>query len=208
MTPYPDREPVEADVTKPPENSSRVSAELRDQLKKDDVLQVIDRDRLNFLTSRCLEGGVCFGRDVQLDAIDRKQFEAISQYMREVIRPQMETEEWGQFQALIEEGGEKGILLSFVAHEGTRVPTWCINGGPDAETKKVLWGDNHDRPGIQVSERVYKTYDILNHIKSLEQYINSSDDTIKGRATKDLGEILLRLGQFVNKFQALQDERK
>lgn len=163
----------------------------------------LNRDRLNKLTQQALAPGSLFGKDLELTEQDRQQFQVIADRADAALASHYEDPAWQEYERLAQEGGDKGVLTSFSYHQGLRVPTWCVDGGEgdDVAVKKVLIASpNSDdkRPGIEVPSRVFNLVHWTNTINSLRSYVRQSNDTVKGRSTKDLGDALHGLGVLLN----------
>ncbi len=97
----------------------------------------------------------------------------------------------GQTTRPTQEGSDKGAILSFTTHEGTFVPTWCIDGGSGVPVHKARSAEGQAQ--IAVSSELFRLFDWVKTVDALEQAVNSSDELLKGRSTKQLGVPLGRL---------------
>src|SRR3989344_1141677 len=116
----------------------------------------LDTARLNAIMHTALEPGVLFGRGLDLTDADRDQFGRIVDIVESTLAPGYEDPAWKEYEALVEEGSAKGAILSLTTHEGTNVNTWCVDGGADAEVKKIK-RETEDgiQNGIQVPSRIF-----------------------------------------------------
>jgi len=165
-----------------------------------------DRDRLNELTVAARQPGALLGRDVQLTDEDRQRLVAIADTVDERIAPFYDDPRWIKMSELIEEGGRKGVLTSFSTHPNTNVDTWLIDGGEEADVKKVLrQTDEGERPAIEVPTGLFNAYHYRQTSKQLREFATKSDDTLKGRSAKKLGFALLQLGSYTRKTNKSDD---
>lgn len=158
----------------------------------------VDRDRLNELTIAALRPGALLGRDVQLTDEDRRRFVAIADAVDERIAPIYEDPDWIKMNQLIEEGIGKGVLQAYTTHRNTSVDTWLLDGGKDADVKKVRrQTDNGEKAGIEVPTGIFNAFHWHNTSKGLRELASKSDDTLKGRSARSLGFALWQLGSFI-----------
>jgi len=163
----------------------------------------LDTVRLNELMQASLEPGVLFGRGVELTENDRNQFNQITANVEKVLDPMYQDADWQAFMALVDEGTKKGVLMSFAAHEGTSVPTWCVNGGEDPAVKKIMrTSEGGSAPGIQVPDKIFNLYHWKNTNETLKQYVARSNETLRGTSPKQLGQALKHLASFVKQTRA------
>jgi len=156
----------------------------------------LDRALLNDVMSRALTPGTLFGRGLDLSERDREQFSVVVGLAENKLAPNYEDPEWQAFQALVQEGSDKGVLMSFASQEGSNVPSWCVNGGESATVKKIRLADS-GTPAIEVPAKIFNLFHWQITTESLSKYITSSNDTLKGRMTKYLGQDLQQLSQLL-----------
>lgn len=156
----------------------------------------LDRGALNALTSKALEPGVYFGRGLDLRDEDRTQLKLVAASAEAIIEPGYQDPAWNEFQKLVDEGDRKGVLISFTSHEGTKVPSWCVDGGEEAAVKKIR--TDSGRVAIQVPSRVFNQYHWTATIRSIKKYAGYSDELLRGQSTKVLGENLYQLSHLIS----------
>lgn len=163
----------------------------------------LDKARLNEVMRASLETGVYFGKGLELTNHDKEQFELIASKVEAILEPMYEDPDWQAFMKLVDEGNTKGVLMAFTVHEGTDVPTWCVDGGNDSDVKKIIRRatDGSDAPGIQVPRKVFNLYHWQNTVKGLRRYATFSNDGLKGTSTRYLGQTLKQLAGFVKKME-------
>ncbi len=158
----------------------------------------IDRDVLRDLTQQATEPGALYGRDLQFTPQHREQLKLVTRKAEELLAPARETAEYIEYERLLKEGADKGVLMAFTTHEGTNVPMFVVNGGTDATVKKVRipYGNGEPTPGIEVPEETFRVIDLTKTSGALAKLSQSSDETLKGRSAKSLGEDLRRMSDF------------
>ncbi len=157
----------------------------------------LDRVRLGQITQKALEPGALFGRDFDLSDSDREQLQMVVTGAETNLAQGYLDPAWQEFESLMKEGDEKGVLMAFATHQGTNVPAWCIDGGEAAVVKKVRLNDG-DRPAIEVPTRVFNLYHWTRTIESLKQFVTTSSKTLKGTSTKKLGSDLSNLSHLIH----------
>jgi|GEM_PF-3190242 len=164
--------------------------------------EALDASRLNEIIREAYKLGTCIGREILITDHDRDQFRLIASRINTLTEPLKASLDWQHFMDLVDEGGSKGILLSFAAHEGTNVDKWCIDGGPDAKVKKVLRTDaqGNKAAGIQVPTNLFELYNVDSSVRSLLEFTRS-DATLKGASARPLGMTLKILGRYMKKTQ-------
>lgn len=165
----------------------------------------LDKKRLNELTRQALTPGTLFGKNIELTDHDKEQFKLIVSMAQTKLEPLYNDPDWQAFMKLVDEGDSKGVLLSMTSHEGSNIPTWCIDGGDDPAVKKVLRTTEHGTAaGIQVPSRVYNLYHWHNTVKALKDYTTRTEATLKGTSAKPLGQALQQLASFVKQSEQVQ----
>ena len=114
-----------------------------------------------------------------------------------ILEPSYNDPDWAAFQALAQEGGDKGVLLSFTSHNGTNIPTWCVDGGQEAAVKKIR--TDAGKAAIEVPSKVYNLFHWTNTVKAVNEYAAASNETLHGRAAKALGRDLQQLAHLIGK---------
>ncbi len=152
----------------------------------------LDRQQLRELTQLASEPGKYFGRDVILTQELREQLLLATTQARKVLQPFVDSShtQWQEYLRLSQEGSDKGILTSFTTHEGTSVPTWCIDGGELARVEKTIVDGS---PKVKVPTHIFNLINWFNITESIENIAKLSDDIIKGRSTLQLGRALTQL---------------
>jgi len=158
-------------------------------------LPELDRERLNALTTSASKVGACFGRDLTLSQADREQLLLVCAYTDQELAPYVASPEWQTFEALQQEGDQKGVLISFASHPGTNVPTWCIDGGDAAKVRKIR--ADGGRAAIEVPTLIYNTFHWRLTSDLVRKCADSSDEMLRGGSTKYLGGDLRQLGRFL-----------
>lgn len=155
------------------------------------------RDELKSLTQESTQPGIYFGKGFDFTPEKRHLIEGVVQSATEKLQPFIEANqaEWDKLQALIQEGTDKGVLLSFANHAGTFVPTWCIDGGEGVSVQKVRSGD--DKPQIAVPTPVFRLFDWTQTVDALDKTVKASDETLKGRTADQVGIPLGRLSHLL-----------
>lgn len=158
----------------------------------------LDRIRLNELMQIANRPGVYFGKGLELTDYDREQFEFVASEVEAELAPKYEDPKWQAFVKLLEEGIAKGAIFSIDTHKGTKVPTWCIDGGEEQEIKKVRLSTEHgEKNGIQVPQEIFNLYHWRLTAQSLRGYITRSNESLSGTSPKELREILRHLAKFI-----------
>lgn len=100
---------------------------------------VLNRELISDLAKRTSITGACFGRDIVLTQDEREQVTLISDMAHVPLDTSaaLLTKELTTYKALLQEGTEKGVLLSMVSHQNTRVPTFIVDGGESAVVKSL-----------------------------------------------------------------------
>lgn len=172
--------------------------------KKDDL----DRGRLNEIMQKAMEPRTFFGKGLELTDYDKIQFKKVVVEAEGFLAPMREDPDWKKFGALIDELNSRGGLISFASHENTFVPTWCIDGGPDAEVKETPRPnikEGNGLTGIQVPSKVFQIFNFSEATEKLAEYARSTNETIKGRTTDHLGLVLFRVGHYLNMLTQAQE---
>lgn len=172
-----------------------------DPMRQDPSLG-LDTARLNELARISAQPGVYFGKGLDLTDDDRRQFDIVATRVEDILKPAYEHPAWKAFMELVDEGSARGILMSFSPHEGTEVPTWCVDGGEDPEIKKVRRvTDGKSAPGIQVPNNIFNLYHWHNTTESLRGYASRSNETLRGTSPKPLSQALRHMAVFVKSSQ-------
>jgi len=171
-------------------------------LDRSDTMRVslvpeLDRAALNALTERAQEPQTYFGRGLELSDYDREQLAIVATTADKILEPSYSDPDWKAFEDLVKEGSDKGILRSFTTHKGTNIPTWCIDGGRKTTVKKIR--TDADQVAIEVPSRIFNLYHWTNTVESIKNYAVSSNETLRGRDTKNLGRNLQQLAQLIGK---------
>ncbi len=168
----------------------------------------LDTARLNELVRASSEPGVYFGKGLELTDHDREQFDLIATKVETDLEPMYKDPSWEVFTNLADEGRTKGVLQSQTWHEGTTVPTWCVDGGDDPTVKKIMRStDDGPMPGIQVPHKVFNLYHWQLTADLLRVYITRSNEVLRGTAPAQLGHALRHLATFVKHTQQSQQEK-
>ena len=163
----------------------------------------LNRDALNTLTSKALEPQVYFGRNLDLSDDDRSQLGLVTSTAKAILAPGYTDQRWKDFQTLVQEGTEKGVLFSMTNHEGTNVPTWCVDGGKNSVIKKIR--NDTGKAAIQVPSGVFNLFNWDNTVKSVEAYVITSDEGLRGRSALALGKDLQRLAHLISDDKQQED---
>jgi hypothetical protein len=158
--------------------------------------QELDTEALNRITRQALEPQVYFGKGLELTDYDREQLRVVVSQAKEALEPLYSDRRWEEFMELVDEGQEKGVLMGqFASHEGTMVPLWCIDGGPEATVRKAR--TQTGRAAIEVPSDVFNLYHWKITVESLQKHADSSDEVLRGRSTKELGLSLINLAHLL-----------
>ncbi len=159
-----------------------------------------DREQLRELTQSTSEPGKYFGKDVLLTNELRHQLDLVTQQAKKVLQPFIDQyhTQWQEYLRLTEEGKDKGVLLSMTSHEGTFVPTWCVDGGALAGVEKIRVDGV---PRVQVPTHIFNLINWLNITQSIEKVASLSNETIKGRSTSQLGLALTQMSYLLTTTQ-------
>lgn len=155
------------------------------------------RDQLRTMSREATQPGALFGRDFDFTPERRILALDVAEAARAKLQPHLDArqDEWDKFQALVKEGTDKGVLLSFTTHQGTFVPTWCIDGGPDAQVHKVRSDDG--KAQIAIPSELFGLFDWMQTIDGVEQIAASSDELLKGSQAQQLGAPIGRLSHLL-----------
>ena len=169
---------------------------------------VLNRELISDLAKRTSITGACFGRDIVLTQGEREQVTLIADMAQVPLDTSaaLLTKELTTYEALLQEGTEKGVLLSMVSHQNTRVPTFIVDGGESAVVKKVLRDDA--RPGIQVPTQLFWLIHWKNTVAALKGYGTNgvSDETLCGRSTKSLATALTQIGYYFTELGIIESK--
>jgi hypothetical protein len=167
----------------------------------------LDRETLIGLIKDCNQPGALFGVNVTLTDEHRTQLGLVTSEALSRIAPHTDTDDWQEFERIIREKEAEGTLLSFAAHDGTMVPTWCVNGGKDAVVGLQKQQTEHEETEvIVVPTAVYNTFHWLNAIKYVERWGGYGNETLRGKMASALGEPLQQVGYFLRHSAQEQSE--
>lgn len=174
------------------------------------ISPVLNRELIGDLAKRTSITGSCFGRDIVLTQGEREQVTLIADMAQVPLDTSaaLLTKELTTYEALLQEGTEKGVLLSMVSHQNTRVPTFIVDGGEGAVVKKVLRSDS--RPGIQVPTQLFLLIHWQKTIDALNSYgiRGITNETLNGRSTKDLATALNQIGHYLTESGMLESREQ
>lgn len=164
----------------------------------DKLLGQLDRGILRQITEEAAKkdqcGPVLYGRGFELTADGRRQLELVVEIMQKALEKQKESPQWLRLQKLIEEGGDKGILMDLGFSTEHRCPRWLIDGGTSAEVKKIR--RDVGTAAIEVPSDIYNLYYWDTMAESLSKIAKTSYDMQKGTMAAPLAGILRQLSRF------------
>jgi hypothetical protein len=151
---------------------------------------------LQQLTEVALRPDTQFGRDLNLTAEERDQLMTVVGKANEVLAPRYEDPTWKHFVGIT---GYESSSRTFDNHEGTRVPSWCIDNGPNAAMHPVSYYDQDARPlkGLSVPTHIFQLVHLTNTVRDLQAYAVDAHTIPFGYPAEDMGMAVRDLTQLL-----------
>ncbi|MBD3311703.1 MAG: hypothetical protein GF349_04420 [Candidatus Magasanikbacteria bacterium] len=168
----------------------------KDRLNIQELVDKLDRGRLNRLLKELLTPGSLFGRDVNLSPQDRQQLLLVADLASQHLEPQFEDPDWKLFEKIKKQQADKGLLMSPLFP-----PSWLVDKGPYGKVELVEARIGTKKTKIQrigVPSHIFRLYVHKKQLDWLDDTArNATDKRLKGRTTKSLGEELMGLGEML-----------